>query len=56
MTMVEELQFSQAKERLSEVMDEVVHRDRLKAVRGERGEPWKQSSDCVSSSGSRMVD
>ncbi len=53
MTMVEELQFSQAKERLSEVMDEVVHRDRLKAV---RGEPWKQSSDCVSSSGSRMVD
>lgn len=37
MAMVEELQFSQAKARLSAVMDEVVHRDRLKAVRRERG-------------------
>ena len=37
MAMVEELQFSQAKARLSSVMDEVVHRDRLKAVRRERG-------------------
>ncbi len=35
--MVEELQFSQAKARLSSVMDEVVHRDRLKAVRRDRG-------------------
>jgi hypothetical protein len=35
--MVEEIQFSQAKARLSAVMDEVVHRDRLKAVRRERG-------------------
>jgi hypothetical protein len=35
--MVEELQFSQAKAHLSSVMDEVVHRDRLKAVRRERG-------------------
>jgi hypothetical protein len=37
MAMVEELQFSQAKAQLSAVMDEVVHRDRLKAVRRERG-------------------
>jgi hypothetical protein len=37
MTMIEELQFSQAKARLSAVMDEVVHRDRLKVVRRERG-------------------
>jgi hypothetical protein len=37
MTMVEEIQFSQAKAHLSAVMDEVVHRDRLKAVRRERG-------------------
>jgi hypothetical protein len=35
--MVEELQFSQAKARLSAVMDDVVHRDRLKAVRRDRG-------------------
>jgi hypothetical protein len=37
MSMVEELQFSQAKARLSAVMDEVVHRERLKVVRRERG-------------------
>jgi hypothetical protein len=37
MAMVEELQFSRAKARLSAVMDEVVHRERLKAVRRERG-------------------
>jgi hypothetical protein len=37
MAMVEELQFSLAKAQLSAVMDEVVHRDRLKAVRRERG-------------------
>jgi hypothetical protein len=37
MAMVEELQFSQAKARLSAVMDDVVHRDRLKAVRRDRG-------------------
>src|SRR5689334_5202304 len=37
MVMVEELQFSQAKARLSAVMDDVVHRERLKAVRRERG-------------------
>jgi hypothetical protein len=37
MAMVEELQFSQAKARLSTVMDDVVHRDRLKAVRRDRG-------------------
>ena len=35
--MVEELQFSQAKARLSAVMDDVVHRDHLKAVRRDRG-------------------
>ncbi|MGH2386923.1 MAG: hypothetical protein ACRDIE_01870 [Chloroflexota bacterium] len=35
--MVEELPFSQAKARLSAVMDDVVHRDRLKAVRRDRG-------------------
>jgi antitoxin of RelE/RelB toxin-antitoxin system len=34
--MVEELQFSQAKARLSAVMDDVVHCERLKAVRRER--------------------
>ncbi len=37
MSLVDEIQFSQAKARLSEVMDDVVHRDRLKAVRRERG-------------------
>ncbi len=37
MSMVDEIQFSRAKARLSEVMDDVVHRDRLKAVRRERG-------------------
>ena len=37
MTMVKELQFSQAKARLSTVMDDVVHRERLTAVRRERG-------------------
>src|SRR3954453_16731111 len=37
MPLVDEIQFSQAKARLSEVMDDVVHRDRLKAVRRERG-------------------
>jgi len=37
MAMVEELQFSQAKARLSAVMDEVVHRDRLKVIRRDRG-------------------
>lgn len=37
MAMVEELQFSQAKARLSAVMDEVVHRERVKAVRRDRG-------------------
>jgi len=37
MAMVEELQFSQAKARLSALMDEVVHRDQLKAVRRDRG-------------------
>lgn len=37
MAMVEELQFSQAKARLSTVMDDVVHRERLTAVRRERG-------------------
>lgn len=36
-TMVEELQFSRAKAHLSEVMDDVVHRERLKAVRRDRG-------------------
>jgi hypothetical protein len=35
--MVEELQFSLAKARLSAVMDDVVHRDHLKAVRRDRG-------------------
>ena len=35
--MVEELQFSQAKARLSAVMDDVVHRDHLMAVRRDRG-------------------
>ena len=35
---VEELQFSQAKARLSAVMDDVVHRERLKAVRRDRGD------------------
>lgn len=37
MSLIDEIQFSQAKARLSEVMDDVVHRDRLKAVRRERG-------------------
>ncbi len=37
MSLVDEIQFSQAKARLSEVMDDVVHRDHLKAVRRERG-------------------
>jgi hypothetical protein len=37
MAMVDELQFSQAKARLSALMDEVVHRDQLKAVRRDRG-------------------
>jgi hypothetical protein len=37
MSMVEELQFSQVKAHLSAVMDEVVHRDRLKVVRRTRG-------------------
>jgi hypothetical protein len=37
MAMVEELQFSQAKARLSAVMDDVVHRERVKAVRRDRG-------------------
>jgi hypothetical protein len=32
-----EVQFSQAKSRLSEIMDEVVHRERPTAVRRERG-------------------
>jgi len=36
-SLVDEIQFSQAKARLSEVMDDVVHRDHLKAVRRERG-------------------
>ena len=35
--MVDELQFSRAKAQLSAVMDDVVHRNRLKAVRRERG-------------------
>jgi hypothetical protein len=35
--MVEVLQFSLAKARLSAVMDDVVHHDRLKAVRRDRG-------------------
>ncbi len=35
--MVEEVQFSLAKARLSAVMDEVVHRDHLIAVRRDRG-------------------
>jgi Antitoxin of toxin-antitoxin, RelE / RelB, TA system len=37
MSMVEELQFSQAKAQLSKVMDDVVHRDQLMVVRRERG-------------------
>lgn len=37
MSLVEEIQFSQAKARLSSVMDDVVHRDRLTAIRRERG-------------------
>jgi len=37
MAMVDELQFSQAKARLSALMDDVVHRDQLKAVRRDRG-------------------
>jgi hypothetical protein len=37
MAMVDELQFSQAKARLSALMDEVVHRDQLKVVRRDRG-------------------
>jgi hypothetical protein len=35
--MVEEVRFSLAKARLSAVMDDVVHRDHLKAVRRDRG-------------------
>jgi antitoxin of RelE/RelB toxin-antitoxin system len=35
--MVEEVRFSLAKARLSAVMDDVVHHDRLKAVRRDRG-------------------
>lgn len=35
--LIEEVQFSQAKARLSEIMDDVVHRERLTAVRRERG-------------------
>lgn len=34
---LDEVQFSRAKAHLSELMDEVVHRERLKAVRRERG-------------------
>jgi len=34
---MDEVQFSQAKARLSEIMDDVVHRDHPKAVRRERG-------------------
>lgn len=37
MPVMEEIQFSQAKSRLSEVMDDVVHRERPKAIRRERG-------------------
>ena len=36
MPLVDEIQFSQAKARLSEVMDDVVHRERVKVVRRER--------------------
>jgi hypothetical protein len=35
--MMDEIQFSQAKARLSEIMDDVVHREHPKAVRRERG-------------------
>ena len=35
--MVDELQFFQAKARPSALMDEVIHRDQLKAVRHDRG-------------------
>ena len=35
--MMDEIQFSQAKSRLSEIMDDVVHREHLKVVRRERG-------------------
>lgn len=35
--LMEEVQFSQAKSRLSEIMDDVVHRERPTAVRRERG-------------------
>lgn len=35
--MMEEIQFSQAKSHLSEIMDDVVHRERPTAVRRERG-------------------
>lgn len=37
MSLVEEIQFSHAKAHLSAVMDDVVHRDRLTAIRRERG-------------------
>lgn len=37
MSLVDEVQFSQAKAHLSAVMDDVVHRDRLTAIRRERG-------------------
>jgi hypothetical protein len=36
-SMLDEIQFSQAKSRLSEIMDDVVHRERPRAVRRERG-------------------
>jgi hypothetical protein len=35
--LMDEIQFSRAKSRLSEVMDDVVHREHLKAVRRARG-------------------
>ncbi len=35
--MMDEIQFSHAKSRLSEIMDDVVHREHPKAVRRERG-------------------
>lgn len=37
MSLVEEIQFSHAKAHLSAVMDDIVHRDRLTAIRRERG-------------------
>ena len=37
MSLVDEIQFSHAKAHLSAVMDDVVHRDRLTAIRRERG-------------------